>query len=133
MKTSDVTDPGRQAAYAAQAKAAWGSTPEYRAYEERAGNRGAEENAALGREMMGIFAALGSVRGDDPAGEAAQGLVRKLQGFISAHFYPCPDQMLSSLGALYAADGEFTQSIDRAGGPGTAAFVSRAIQFYCKR
>ena len=52
-----------------------------------------------------------------------------LQGYITAHFYTCTDEILAGLGRLYAAGGELTEAIDRAGGPGTAAFAAEAIAF----
>jgi len=47
--------------------------------------------------MMEIFTEFGAIRHEDPASEKAQALVRKLQNYISAHFYTCTDQILSGL------------------------------------
>jgi len=33
---------------------------------------------------------------------------------------------------MYVADERFRENIDRAGGAGTAEFVSKAIEIYCK-
>ena len=33
---------------------------------------------------------------------------------------------------MYVADERFKENIDRAGGTGTAEFVARAIEIYCK-
>ena len=118
-------------AYAAEAKASWGATPEYREYEQRAEGRTEEETAGLSGQMMAVFAEFGALRGGDPASGEAQQLVRKLQRFITEHFYTCSDRTLAGLGQLYAAGGEMTENIDRAGGEGTAAFVSRAIKTCC--
>lgn len=43
------------------------------------------------------------------------------------------DDILLSLGTRYAAGGEFTENIDRAGGKGTAEFADRAIRAYCRK
>ena len=118
--------------YAAQAKASWGDTPAYREYEQKAKDRSPEENAGLNRQMMDIFAAFGAVREKDPAAEEAQALVRKLQDFITANWYTCTPQILSGLGQMYAAGGEMTENIDRAGGEGTAAFAAAAIRVFCR-
>jgi hypothetical protein len=32
---------------------------------------------------------------------------------------------------MYGSGGEFTENIDKAGGPGTAAFAAEAIRIYC--
>ena len=62
-----------------------------------------------------------------------QALIRKLQEHICAHYYQCTDEILFSLGQMYAAGGEFTENIDRAGGEGTAVFACKAIEAYCSR
>ena len=49
------------------------------------------------------------------------------------NFYTCTDEILSGLGKMYADGGEFTASIDSAGGSGTAAFAAAAIAAYCGR
>ena len=119
--------------YAAQARASWGATPEYREFEAKTKDRTPAETQELSGRMMQIFAQLGAVRHTDPAGEEAQRLVRTLQAFITEHFYTCSDQVLCGLGQLYAAGGEMTDNIDRAGGEGTALFTSQAIRAYCGR
>ena len=117
--------------YAAKAKEAWGETPAYREYEQKAAGRCEAETVELGRQMMDIFAEFGAIRNGDSASPKAQDLVRKLQDFISAHYYTCTDRILSGLGQMYAAGGEMTGNIDSRGGEGTAAFVSRAVSIYC--
>ena len=119
--------------YAAQAKASWGTTPEYREYEERSKGRTAAEGAMLSAQMMALFKEFGAIRSDDPSAEAAQALVKKLQDFISRHFYTCSDGSLYGLGLMYAGGGDFTTSIDRHAGEGTAEFAYRAIKAYCKK
>lgn len=67
----------------------------------------------------------------DPSSEAALELVKKLQDFLTEHFYQCTNQILSGLGKMYAGGGEFTKNIDEYAGEGTAVFVNEAIQAYC--
>ena len=119
--------------YAAQAKASWGETPEYKEYEEKSGSRTREEENTFARQMMAIFAEIGEHRDGDPASEPVQALVAKLQDFISKHYYTCSGKILSGLGQMYAAGGEMTATIDKAGGEGTAVFVSKAIAVYCAK
>lgn len=64
--------------------------------------------------------------------EKVQFQVKKLQDFISARYYTCTKQILAGLGQMYAAGGEFTDNIDKAGGKGTAEFVAKAIVIFCK-
>ena len=117
--------------YTARAKASWGNTPEYREFEQKSCGRTKEDHMDLNKQMMAIFAEFGAMRNDSPASEKAQALVRKLQGFITEHFYTCSDRVLSGLGAMYAAGGEMTNNIDSWGGEGTAAFAGEAIRIYC--
>ena len=63
----------------------------------------------------------------------AQALVQELRDYITEHFYTCTPEILSGLGKMYAADGEFKENIDHAGGSGTAEFASKAIEFYCRK
>ena len=119
--------------YAAQAKATWGKTSEYKEYEEKSKGRTAEENAMLSQQMMDIFSEFGAIRTDNPSGDAAQALVKKLQDFITEHFYTCSNEILYSLGMMYAAGGDFTTNINKPAGKGTAEFVYQAIKTYCKK
>ena len=124
-------DTAKMEAYAAQAKASWGTTAAYREYEEKSKNRPAEKELELGEQMMQIFAELGKVKDGSPASEEAQALVRKLQTFITEHYYACSREILSGLGRMYAGGGEMTENIDRCGGAGTGVFANEAIQIYC--
>ncbi len=119
--------------YAAKAKEAWGETPAWQEYEQKSQGRSGTENMELSRQMMEIFAEFGAIRNTDPASGEAQALVRKLQEFITAHYYTCTKQILSGLGQMYAAGGEMTGNIDRSGGKGTAFFASRAIRVFCTK
>ena len=117
--------------YAAKAKETWGDTPAYQEYEQKAKGRSKAETMEVSRQLMDIFAGFGGIRNGDPASPEAQVLVRKLQDFISAHYYTCTNQILSGLGQMYAAGGEMTGNIDGCGGEGTAVFASQAIRVFC--
>lgn len=114
--------------YSARAKEYWGKTPEYKEFEEKHKGRTAEEEKALGMQMMSIFSEMGALRNQQPSDPKVQELVRKLQNFITEHYYKCTDEMLLQLGQMYSGGGEMTENIDRAGGKGTAEFVSQAIR-----
>lgn len=117
--------------YAAQAKAAWGNSPAYKEYAEKAKERTPEEDQILGEQCMMIFREFGRIKDTDPSSEAARALVVKLQNFFTGHFYQCTDQILSALGRMYSGGGELTKNIDEYAGEGTAVFVNEAIQSYC--
>ncbi len=118
--------------YAKQAKESWGKTEAYRECEEKSQGRTAEAENSIAQGLMAIFAELGQLKDTAPESQDAQALVKKLQGYITKHYYNCTNQILLSLGQMYAGGGEFTQNIDAAGGIGTAEFTNKAIVAYCK-
>ena len=119
--------------YAKQAKASWGSTPEYKEFEQKAKGRTQADNMQLNEQMMQIFAEIGAVKNEGPTSEKAQSLIKRLRDFITEHFYTCSNQVLAGLGQMYAAGGEMTENIDRYGGEGTAAFTNAVIQAFCAK
>ena len=116
--------------YAARAKAAWGNTKEYAAYTEKAAGRTTEDHKTIAEGLMAIFAEFGALREQSEDAPAVQALVVKLRDYITEHYYPCSNEMLGNLGKMYAAEGEFRENIDKAGGKGTAAFASNAIAVF---
>ena len=135
VKNMDFTvfDTKKIDEYAKRAKEQWGQTPEYRQYEEKTKDWTDQEQQNVMKNFMLIFAEFGKMRTEDPASEKVQCEVKKLQDFISEHFYQCSNEILSGLGQMYASDGEFTQNIDKMGGEGTARFTADAIEVYCKK
>ena len=118
--------------YAKRAKEQWGNTAEYKESEEKGSKRSDADNKRLARETMELFAQFGELRERDPADSEVQAQVKRLQDFFCENYYNCTNDILLGLGKMYAGGGEFTENIDKAGGTGTAEFVSRAIQIYCK-
>ncbi len=125
-------DKSKQEALNKEAKEKWGSTSVYREYGEKAKGRSQEAQDAMGEGLMLIFAGFGKIRDQDPAGEGAQELVKKLQSYITQHYYTCTPQILAGLGQMYIGDDRFAANIDAAGGKGTAQFVADAIAAYGK-
>ena len=128
----DAFDTSKIDEYAAQAKASWGTTPAYKEFEEKSKGRTKEEDKKIYQGMIDIFAQFGAIRNTDPASEEAQAMVKKLQDYITEHMYTCTKEILGGLGMMYGGGGDFTINIDKMGGEGTAEFVSRAIEIYCK-
>ena len=116
--------------YAAQAKASWGNTQEYKEFEQKSKGRSREEEQSLNVRFMAIFAQLGQIRDKSPDDPQALALAKKIQDFITENYYTCSDEILLSLGKAYAAGGSMTENIDRAGGGGTGKFACRAIEAY---
>ena len=124
-------DKSKLEAYAKQAKAEWGDTPEYRASQEKDAARSDADRGRLAADMMRLFTEFGGMRELSPEAPEVQQQVGRLKAFITENFYPCTDEILAGLGKMYAAGGEFTENIDRAGGEGTAEFAAAAIGYYC--
>ena len=118
--------------YAKRAKEQWGETPEFQEFEKKSKGRTADDNKLLTDRFMLIFKEAGAIKDSDPASPEAQAVVKKIQDFISENMYPCSKEILKGLGQAYSSGGEFTENIDKAGGPGTGAFLDKAIQVYCE-
>lgn len=119
--------------YSKQAKEHWGQTPAYQEFEEKTKDlTDAQKNDTMLNFTL-IFAEFGKLKEEDAASEAAQLQVKKLQDFITKHFYNCTKEILSSLGKMYTCNGEFTENIDSYGGKGTAEFAAKAIEIYCQQ
>ena len=121
--------------YAAQAKAAWGETPQWAEYEAKQANKTEEDRHAMGERLMELFIPFGAMAesGADPACEEAQAQVAAIQAFITENAYTCTNEILAHLGRAYGAGGDFTRNIDKAAGPGAAKFASAAIEAYCAK
>ena len=117
--------------YAKRAKEQWGSTPEYKEFEEKNKNRSKSDEEQMMADFMKIFEEFGTMKGKDSAAVEVQNQVKKLQSFITEHFYKCSNEILVGLGKMYAGGGEFTDNINKMGGEGTAEFVFEAIKVYC--
>lgn len=114
--------------YSRQAKELYGNTPEYKELEEKQKNRTEEEDKLLADRFMLFFKEAGEMKDTDPASPEAQGLVKRIQDYITENFYTCSDKILRGLGKMYSGGGDFTKKIDEYGGEGTAEFVDNAIQ-----
>ena len=123
-------DRSRLEEYERKAKEMWGDTEAYREYEKKTEGYSGEMIEKTAEDMMKIFAEFGKIQDKSPDSTEAQGLVRKLQAFITDNYYTCTDQILAGLGLMYAAGGEMTDNIDAAGGAGTAEFAAEAIRVY---
>ena len=124
-------DTGKIDKYAKQAKEQWGKTSAYKEFEEKSQNRTKEDNLNMMQEFMNLFKEFGEMKEQDPGSTPVQEQVKKLQTYITEHFYNCTPEILSCLGKMYSDGGEFTENIDKVGGVGTADFSARAINIYC--
>lgn len=123
----DVFDTRKIDEYAKQAKESWGTTPEYKEFQQKDAGRTPADQQAMAAAMMQLFAEFGEMKSMSPESDGAMAQARKLQQFITENFYHCSDEILCCLADMYAGGGDFTKNIDQAGGEGTAAFACQAI------
>ena len=120
--------------YEDEAKQRWGDTDAYKESRAKTADYSKDKwNDVLGG-LNGVFAEFAACRngGDSADSETAQRLVKKLQDYITSHFYHCTDDILAGLGQMYVCDERFKNNIDK-NGEDTAGFVSDAIKIYCKK
>lgn len=113
--------------YAEEVRERWGSTKAYEESMQKMKGKTAQETEAAAGKMMELFAEIGALRGCRPEDEKVQEKIRELQDFITENYYNCTDEILRGLGQMYVCDERMKRNIDKAGGEGTAEFVSRAI------
>jgi DNA-binding transcriptional MerR regulator len=132
MPTFEPFDTKKIDEYAAQAKASWGSTPEWKEYESKSAGRTIEEERSMGEELLSLFKPFGQMaaEGADPASEKARKQAKRIQDYITEHFYTCTDEVFLQLSRAYGAGGEFTRNIDAHAGSGAGAFAMHAIEAY---
>lgn len=117
--------------YSRQAKELYGSTPEYKEMKEKQKNRTEEDEKILADRFMLLFKEAGELKNGDPASDAAQSLVKRIQDYITENLYTCTNKILRGIGKMYSGGGDLTTNIDAYGGEGTAVFVANAIEIYC--
>ena len=136
MKNMDFSafDAKKLDEYVAQAKASWGQTEAYKEFEEKEKGRTKEQSDQIAEGMMALFTEFGLLmkEGKTADSEDAQAQVKKLQEYITEHFYTCTPKILAGLGKMYSGGGSMTENIDKFGGEGTADFADKAIEVYCK-
>ena len=133
VKNMDFTvfDTKKMDEYAKRAKEQWGKTAEYKEFEEKSKGWTDKDQQNMANDFMQIFVEFGQMMSLEPSDEKVQLQVKKLQDYITEHFYHCTKEILNSLGKMYAGGGEFTENIDNAGGEGCAEFTAKAIEIYC--
>ena len=117
--------------YAQQARTTWGATAEYKEFEQKNNGKTLAQMKETGNGLMTLLAEYGSIKEGTPSAPEAQALTRRVQEYITENYYTCTNKIFAQLGRMYGSGGEFTENIDKIGGPGTAAFASEAIRIYC--
>lgn len=118
--------------YEKEVQERWGNTKAYDEYQQKAKGRTYVEQAEIGSQLMEHFAEIGKLRQSAPSEQIVQEKIAGIQAFITEHYYQCTKEILSGLGKMYVGDERMKRNIDKAGGDGTAEFVSQAIAVYCE-
>ena len=119
--------------YEVEAKQRWGETDAYKEHKQKTANYSKDKWQEVNDGLMTIFAKFAKCKqnGNTADLDDAQALVKELQIYITENYYTCTNEILASLGQMYVADERFKTNIDK-NGDGTAEFVSKAIEIYCK-
>ena len=131
MKVFDNTELEK---YKNETKEKWGHTSAYKEHVQKTKNYFKEKWDNLNGIMNDIFAefAVCMKKGEAVDSVAVQKLVEILQKHITENYYCCSNEILSGLGQMYVLDERFKANIDKHA-DGTATYVSKAIEVYCKR
>lgn len=133
MKETDFKafDKRTLAEYAKEVRERWGKTAAYAEYEQKAKTRTDKEQEEIGSKLMAQFAEIGKLKSCAPTEQVVQEKIAVIQQFITDNYYHCTDEILRGLGQMYVTDERMKRNIDKAGGEGTAVFVSQAIEVHC--
>ena len=120
--------------YKAEVKEKWGQTPAYTEYKTRTKGYSKGKWNALAESMDHIMAEFAACmkKGEAPDSTEAQNLVKYLQNHITENYYLCTNEILAGLGQMYVGDERFKNNINK-NADGTAAFVCKAIEVYCRK
>jgi DNA-binding transcriptional MerR regulator len=117
--------------FADEVKERWGNTAAYLESERKTKDYGAVQWQQIFDEGSHIFEAFAANKDKAPESVEVQKLVGMWQAFITDKYYKCTNEILACLGQMYIGDERFTKNIDRYG-VGTANFLAKAIEIYCK-
>ncbi len=119
--------------YENEARERWGNTATYHEHVQKTKNYTKEAWAQANDGLMAIFAEFAMCKNNGASADSAeaQGLVAKLQAYITDSYYTCTNDILAGLGTMYVADERFKNNIDKYG-EGTANFVAEAIAVFCQ-
>lgn len=117
--------------YALEIKERWGNTEIYKESEEKTSSYDETQWKIISGDGGDILKAFGEIRNSSPNIQHAQNLVKQWQEYITKNFYKCTKEILSCLGLMYISDERFLKNIDK-NGEGTAEFMAKAIEIYCK-
>lgn len=131
IKEFDITEiKEAQKLYKKEAEEQWGHTDAYKESQKKTSKYTKEDWANISRDCDTIYKEFRENMDKEVSAPEVQKLVVDWQNCITKYFYHCTDEILAGLGHGYVADERFTKNIDKYG-EGLAAFMSKAIEYYC--
>lgn len=132
FKEFDMTEiENAKQKYAKEVKERWGGSDAYIESEKKTKNYDKEQWQQINEESGKLLKKFTINMDKAPDSKEVQVIVKAWQDFITKNFYKCTNEILSGLGLMYSADERFKKNIDK-NGEGTAEFMSKAIEIYCK-
>lgn len=131
MKTFDNNEIEK---YKVETEEKYGQTSAYKEHVEKTKHYSKEKWNNLLELMNDIFGefAICMKNNETTDSVTVQNLVKMLQEHISENYYNCTKEILAGLGKMYVLDERFKNNIDKHA-PGTASYVSQAIEIYCNK
>ena len=119
--------------YEVEAKQRWCETDAYKEHKQKTANYSKDKWQDVNDGLMSVFAKFAECKknGNTANSEQAQALLKELQIYITENYYTFTKEILAGLGQMYVVDERFKTNIDK-NSNGTADFVSKAIEIYCK-
>ncbi len=119
--------------YDLEVKQRFGETEAYKEHAEKTANYTADKWQEVTDGLMSVFAKFAECMNNGYTADSveAQAIVIELQDYITENYYTCTNEILAGLGQMYVADERFKNNIDKHAS-GTAEFISKAIEIYCK-
>lgn len=119
--------------YKTEVNEKWGNTKEYKEHQEKTKDYSKEKWDSLNSEMDDILFKFSECLKNGLNYDSCEvlELVKMLQNHITVNYYKCSNDILFGLGQMYVSDERFKNNIDKHG-EGTALFISKAIEVYCK-
>ena len=119
--------------YDIEVKDRFGGTDAYQEYKKKTANYTRDKWQQINDGLNDVFVKFAECmkNGNAADSDEAQALVKELQTYITENYYTCTKEILAGLGLMYVADERFKANINK-NGDGTAEFVSKAIEIYCK-
>jgi len=118
-----------KAKYRDEVEDKWGNSKAMQQFKDRKYSK--EELAKVVNKTNKIFYSFSLINQTLPESKEAQALVSQLQLHFNTYYYECDNAFLQQLGDMYVNDERYKKNLDKYG-EGTALFISKAINAYCK-